>query len=653
MVFLFSGYPVLAVSDDNEPIQDLDTMKVTGNIDKTYTLEIEEIEIDRGYQADVNTLLSLNPGVQKIPEAGSQLLVNGGSIFDNVLYINNVPLFIPAHFSGHFQFDINALQIPAFRDVKLITHSISGNYAGASNCAILVEPGIYSSKNNLLPQRLQLLVTFSNYDAGVSLKKEFRRGKDRFQLTANFPNWYLMAYKNARNTSFIWWDISYYPERDNPLWYEDFTFTGESDFGNVTLREYLWLALDAYSLGIKPWGVGSVTFENENCRNPWEVTAGGSRQYANFRNIVGHAVVENRVERENVSFFSEIKNIRLSAVMVDLSMRSEYLTWQGLHTTFQKNGNTVSSKLTQDEVQATVHAGLSHSRDQLSYGLDILGGGIVYTEPSLFVDPGVWGRLMLPSGSVAVQGGIQTSWPDIRGLPDSRLRLRQIKSYTGAMTFRYARMFDFLFETYGRWKEKVPIWFESPYYYRWDPEHSSSLRSVGICGEFGYRFNPILSTRILFDLNRTERKRGETYTVYEWDIPWSVKPHVQLTLMDERLSIHLSGTFTEGLPYHDVVLLNDSLYYSALMRRVPWYRRVDLKLQFDQPVKDHRFFTKFSAFVDIINIFDYPQRFKFGRVRNRFWENVREYYWNEYMIKKPVNLEHSTIMAGMRASFRL
>ena len=207
-------------------------------------------------------------------------------------------------------------------------------------------------------------------------------------------------------------------------------------------------------------------------------------------------------------------------------------------------------------------------------------------------------------------------------------------------------------QSYYRWKDHCPAWSDSPYELHFEPSLTSPLLSYGVSGEIRIDFNKVLSTQLQYDFNQSKRKRNNAYTtIYEWNIPWSLKPLIKLSFLRDKLNVFLSGVISEGLPYHDLIMQNGTLHYDDRIRRMPWYKRMDTKLQYDQPIDDHRYLTSFIVYLDIINVFDVFT--KFTTTKDTRWENVREYYWNEHLLKKSVNLEVASIKLGVRASFKL
>lgn len=636
----------------------LDTLEVSaGRIEKNI-ISIVDKEEEIGIQDDINNVVFMNPGVNRVPESGSQLLVTGGSIYDNTFYINDIPMFVPAHFSGHPYMDVNNIHIPGLRDFQLITQDIAGQYYGASNCVIKIEPGIFRVNDERSINRTQALLTLGNYDAGLCVSVPFRNGKDLYQISGNVPNSYFIAYRNNKNPSYIWWDLSYYSANQNPLWYEDITLKGINSFGNAKLKEFVWLALDAYSSKygegkkVMPWGVASISLEDSSTHPRWKMTTGGSRQYVNQRRILGTIVTERGVERTNFLIYGERKKISIGSFLLNFDVQGQYLNWDGNAITYRKDDSTRQSFFSDEEVTITSHVGVRNSLRNFLYSIDLLGGGIL-NELSLFIDPGVYGRLLLDKGSINIHGGIQTSWPDIRGLPDREYRRKQIKTYMGSVAFKreLGKHSSVSLQSYIKWKDHCPALSDNPGEYRWDREEATPLFSRCVSGEMLIGFNEYISWQLFADLCRSERVVDGKFTLYEWDIPWSLRSILQLRAFKERFKCFLSGTFSEGLPYHELVLINSNPSFSNKMGRSPWYRRIDIKLQFHQPIEEHRFFTGFNLYLDLINIFAFFDRFRDWD--DQLWENVREFYWNEHYIKKPVYLECATLSLGMRASFRL
>jgi hypothetical protein len=112
------------------------------------------------------------------------------------------------------------------------------------------------------------------------------------------------------------------------------------------------------------------------------------------------------------------------------------------------------------------------------------------------------------------------------------------------------------------------------------------------------------------------------------------------------------GTVCAGLPYHELGLINSVLAFSDQQKRVPVYRNIDLQIQSSQHTLGHRYLTKLNGFVEIHNLLNILDGTT-GSNPNWYWENTREYYWNDKLEKKPVTLEYFWISVGVRIGLRL
>ncbi len=641
----------------------LEKMKIIAEKSKPqHTLAVSEIEMQFGVQEDVNHLIAKKAGILQVPETGSQLLINGGSPFDNQFFINQVPLFVPAHFSGHHMFDISSLILPTIQSVHLATHTVPGNYAGYSHAAIHVQPGFFAKAAKKYWRRPEILLNLNNYDAVACIVKRFRKGKDLFQLSCNVPNTYYISHKEGRNHSYIWWDIPYFNDPQRPLWFQDVTFTGASDIGKLSLYEHAWLAIDAYSSGvgaennIVPWGCGSISIKQKGADSPWQLTVGGSKQYQKVRKIYSKVVHKNRMDHSNLSLYGELKKVLLGDVELDFAMRAEAKQWKTSIKRITSGGIDETISDPQKEVHGTFHIGALHGKNQFVYGVDAIVGGFYNGKSQIFIDPGIWAKYHLDKGVVQWNGGIITSWPDIRGYPSESYRRHTIKTYTNSLLFRkeFTEHFSHSLQSFIKWQDHCPRFSLDPYLYQWDPMSATPLMSMGISYECAYAITKNWQTAMAIDVNRVKRKEGKHYTRYEWEVPWAIRPTMQCKLLKNKLvTLFISGYFSEGIPYRDLVETNYQINFADNLRIMPWYKRIDCKFVFVQPIKEHRFFTSFQVIFDMMNVFDLFTRLKFESLEKRQWENEREYYWNYHMIKKPVYLERSSIKLGIRSSFKL
>ena len=96
---LLSSLLIFTVSPDSVSAN-LDTMVVTDsrsvkNISTTFQQQ------RFGLSDDISKLLYLQPGVDRLPETGSAMLVRGCGLYDNLFTIAGVPMLNPVHFGLH------------------------------------------------------------------------------------------------------------------------------------------------------------------------------------------------------------------------------------------------------------------------------------------------------------------------------------------------------------------------------------------------------------------------------------------------------------------------------------------------------------------------------------------------------------------------
>jgi len=86
---------ILSATPDTA-VQTLDSMHVTApRVPRQEHLQVAAEERISGLTDNINRILYLQPGVDRVPEAGSTLLINGGGPYDNAFYVHGVPMFRP------------------------------------------------------------------------------------------------------------------------------------------------------------------------------------------------------------------------------------------------------------------------------------------------------------------------------------------------------------------------------------------------------------------------------------------------------------------------------------------------------------------------------------------------------------------------------
>jgi hypothetical protein len=129
-------------------------------------------------------------------------------------------------------------------------------------------------------------------------------------------------------------------------------------------------------------------------------------------------------------------------------------------------------------------------------------------------------------------------------------------------------------------------------------------------------------------------ERNENYRS-DWDMPWATTTSLAFALIPDRMTLYCIGTFHAGLPYRDLIVLDNTYEWSSTQSRLPKYRCVDLKWEWRQPT-DGDFVTEYSSFILIQNILNE--------------KNIRGYQWKNG--KYPISLRPISLSLGVRVNFR-
>jgi hypothetical protein len=123
---------VSAAPTPDTAIQTLDSMHVTApRAPRQERVQISSEEKISGITDNVNRVLYVQPGVDRVPEAGSTLLINGGGPYDNAFYVYGVPMFAPSHFTNHSFADRSGTMISSLKSVGLATSNLAGRFPEA------------------------------------------------------------------------------------------------------------------------------------------------------------------------------------------------------------------------------------------------------------------------------------------------------------------------------------------------------------------------------------------------------------------------------------------------------------------------------------------------------------------------------------------
>lgn len=169
-----------------------------------------------------------------------------------------------------------------------------------------------------------------------------------------------------------------------------------------------------------------------------------------------------------------------------------------------------------------------------------------------------------------------------------------------------------------------------PLYNIWDSSSTPLFaRGVDINGEASILEN--LSFNSVINLEDAKRVGAPKGSIYEWNIPWSLRSGVHCSFLRKALHIYLDYVLTNGMPYFD--------FDGNAYRYLPTYTCTDLSVQFRTLVVKHRYLTRYDCYLSVRNLFNQL--------------NVRDYYWDFSMGKMPIYLCPFYFDAGVRIGFRL
>jgi hypothetical protein len=278
---------------------------------------------------------------------------------------------------------------------------------------------------------------------------------------------------------------------------------------------------------------------------------------------------------------------------------------------------------------------------------------MVLPAMACYADPGLQAHLALDSLIADLNAGIQSSLPDIRGLPDAAYRSRISRTYGASLGSRWNHLtwLDAGAHGYVRWRDRCPQFASEPWRQVWDPARETPLLSRGIDLEIKLAPLTWASFSTIQQFSRAERVVDGRRTTFEWDLPWSNKSILHLSALENQLHMYLAGVFAEGLPYRDLIMRNEMPAYAAAIRRTPVYKRIDIMAEFNQKIRQHRYLTRYDLYAEITNV---PNFLSLSSASfSTFWANTREYYWDEGMRKIPIELDYFRTNIGGRIAFRL
>jgi len=653
-------------TDADSAITALEKMTVTGrSIRKTNRVMLKETEQVLGIQDNLDDLVYMKPGTDRVAESGSSMLIRGGGPYDYRYYIRGIPVLTASHFTNHSFADQNAILVTDVPEMKVLTGRMAGRYAGASSGVIAIDPGVESFVPYDSKKRPEIHANLGSIGLGFSAISPFRKGEDLYRFGGTIGNSYLLEklhydYKSSSRAS-----LNY----GKPAGFQDWVFAGRSDIGKIRIGEYLWLAVDRYTEdspgpSIKPWGLGAVTVSDTLDRSNREMTIGGSHQYVNEGKRIGIVTPLKEVNHSNAVIRAQQQGLALGRFGISFGGDVEYRAWDGRLDREWDRDSIRSGDTTQpvvrdaEEVCGSGQVSIFGQTGGFSYGANFLGGG-TFPYSGFFVDPGLWGEWSSNNAEIGLNAGITSARPDIRGLPDSEYRSVLTKTYLvelvgGISHDLSARLSaETALTLFLKYRDRTPALSDIPYEPIWDPKKETPLSARGMGVQVQLHLQDMISLLVVQNLTDSRRLTDAGDRAYEWEMPWSTKLALRTNLLNEKISLYFSSTFAPGLPYREIAFDTEGIpHFTGERKRTPSYKRLDLKAQLNQDVSESRYLTRFSVYFELSNIINFVQS-HYLDTRQRAWANTREFYWDDAEIKQSLTLDPARVHIGARLGFRM
>ena len=673
-------HAAVAATGPDTTVQSLDTVEVHAPSVKSYRLNVEAGERIIGRTDDLNNLLLLEPGTARIPEAGSRLLVRGDDHTENLYMMMGVPLMTLSHFGGQVAADRSFIPIGTGNSVDCRTTRVAGTYSGASGAVVTVDPDLPTGRRQV--PRPELSINYGTLGAECAITVPLHKYRQFYQVVVRPSDIYTMGLDN------VLFGRDHYIGFDQPYASTDGVFIGRQITDRMTVDETVWISYDQYATAARayaegygvrwecelesfPWGIAAISFRGDSARLPWEVSAGGSRQYVFDGKRIGRHAPVISVKRDNAAFVAELAAMNLGSGRLRLRVNAGYEEWEGSLTRYDITGylanfgegamifsqpdDTIGSVVRTADGSGTValQCGWEQGRGSNSWGLNV-SSGLFTAGAKAFVDPGIWFQSAGTLLSFECDAGIVSSQPDIAGLPDGAYAAKVIHTavVNTGLSYRPSQRFSARLDGYAKYKDHVPVRTPDPLNPVWDPEAGASGLFYGIA----LTLDAAILERIRFWtsqlVGRSQVFQDGRVSVAGWDIPWMNKSSLSLALVKNYLTLYLNGLFSAGLPYRDIEWHGGSMYrWSEEQHRVPAYKRIDVKLEFRQPIPLwERNMLQFDAYIlleNVVNFADYM-----ARAETETWRNVREYYWDDDLRLTPVYLNPFDLHIGFRVRMR-
>lgn len=197
-VIIYSG-GILDIEME-ESTSELGTVTVTGSRNNLRDVRTGIVKIDSRMlkqmpmglgEADVLKSSLLLPGVQTVGEASAGFSVRGGSMDQNLIYLNNAPILNPSHFFGFF----SAFNSDLISDVTLFKSGMPAKYGGRLSSVMEIIP---SEGNN---EKLKALGGVSPVTGRLTLEGPIGKSKKSTFIVgtrATYSDWLLRMLKDYR-----------------------------------------------------------------------------------------------------------------------------------------------------------------------------------------------------------------------------------------------------------------------------------------------------------------------------------------------------------------------------------------------------------------------------------------------------------------------
>lgn len=597
------------------------------------TVNVEEQQLSSGLTHYLSKIILTKATILQVPEAGSALLVRSGSPYDNRYLVAGVPMLAPFHFGGYPYADIDGVMLSTVENIDVTVNRIGGTFPEVSGVFIKIEPGIYRPAPKKLKKRTELSLDFSTISQDFLLSFPLTK-QDFIQIGITRSEDYSLRYLKSSYSISPDAEVGIAP----PESFGNVTLTGRKLFGKMQTECFSWFAFDVYesytgiTSAVYPWGMASVKVYPVSRKNV-SLTAGGAHQYFAEGIRVGSNSFLKTVQQSNAIFTFAYDSIKTDIVDVNILTSINYLQWRGAVKQRDERGLDTAVIGSGDEVLFDCKTTMMKNVGPLEVSSNLLFTGISFGDkPQGTIDVGLsmlWKSTIM---DLEFNVGKITSHPDIRGVPDSVFRKKQLTTYivSAPLKLKYNNKASLGIQPYARYRKNAPQL--DPLLKAWDPVCSTPLKAAGVDCDLEVKPCRWLELNGAVNISRAYRDNDGDST-YEWGIPFTFRGRATFRMFHDLLYFYLEGKFNDGLPYFDFV--------QKRYERLPHYQRVDISFQYRSPIIKHRFLTRYDVY------------FRTSNLVGKYY-NVRTYYWDYGMRMHPIDLSGPVYTeVGARLAFRL